>query len=136
MAADSDRFRARFVMDGSGVGGSGCGPTIRAGGAAGDGAAANVVAPRLWARTTAYAPRMSGRADEPEIEDLIERLRARSGELIEAMAARIETEIEFYRDGGLVPAEALRASCGANFEFMLESLTGDGSDPVSARETG
>ncbi|MFD3401257.1 PucR family transcriptional regulator [Kribbella sp. NPDC058693] len=79
---------------------------------------------------------MSGRADEPEIEDLIERLRARGGELIEAMASSIETEIEFYRTGGLVPAEALRASCGANFEFMLESLIGDGSDPVSARETG
>ncbi|MFC6159914.1 PucR family transcriptional regulator [Kribbella jiaozuonensis] len=79
---------------------------------------------------------MSGRADEPEIEDLIERLRARGGELIEAMASSIETEIEFYRTGRLVPAEALRASCGANFEFMLESLIGDGSDPVSARETG
>jgi hypothetical protein len=79
---------------------------------------------------------MNGRSDEAEIEDLIERLRARGGELIEAMAARIETEIEFYRTGGLVRADALRASCGANVEFMLESLTGADSDPVSARETG
>ncbi|MEV4262730.1 helix-turn-helix domain-containing protein [Kribbella sp. NPDC049584] len=79
---------------------------------------------------------MNGRSGEAEIEDLIERLRARGDELVEAMAARIETEIEFYRTGGLVPADALRASCGANVEFMLESLTGTGSDPVSARETG
>jgi hypothetical protein len=36
-----------------------------------------------------------------------------------------------------VPPDVLRASCGANFKFMLESLVGDdGSDPVSARETG
>ncbi|WP_329000323.1 helix-turn-helix domain-containing protein [Kribbella sp. NBC_00709] len=79
---------------------------------------------------------MTARTDGPEIEDLIDRLRARAAELIEAMASRIETEVEFYRTGGLVPPDALRASCGANFEFMIESLVGDGSDPVSARETG
>lgn len=78
---------------------------------------------------------MSTDADR-KIEELIDRLRVRSGELTDAMAARIQTEIEFYRTGGLVPSDALRASCGANVEFMLESLVGDGSDPVSARETG
>ena len=78
---------------------------------------------------------MSTDADR-KIEELIDRLRVRSGELTDAMVARIQTEIEFYRTGGLVPPDALRASCGANVEFMLESLVGDGSDPVSARETG
>src|SRR4051812_48032925 len=52
------------------------------------------------------------------------------------MAAQIESEIGFYRSGGLVPPAALRVSCRANFDFMLESLTGVDSDPVSARETG
>ncbi|WP_158441182.1 PucR family transcriptional regulator [Kribbella steppae] len=75
-------------------------------------------------------------ASGPEIEDLVGRLRARADELIEAMAARIEHEIDFYRSGGLVRPDALRASCRANLEFMLESLVSDGSDPVSARETG
>ncbi len=88
----------------------------------------------------AYAPRVStervGSASGPEIEDLVGRLRARADELVEAMAAQIENEIGFYRNGGLVPPGALRASCQANFEFMLDSLAGDSSDPVSARETG
>ncbi|NUR95259.1 MAG: helix-turn-helix domain-containing protein [Kribbellaceae bacterium] len=67
---------------------------------------------------------------------LVERMNARADELIEAMASRIEAEIDFYRGGGLVPGDSLRASCGANFRYMLESLGGTSSDPVSARETG
>jgi hypothetical protein len=91
-------------------------------------------------RPGAYAPGVStervGSASGPEIEDLVGRLRVSADELVEAMAARIENEIDFYRSGRLVPPAALRDSCRANFEFMLESLVGDGSDPVSARETG
>jgi PucR C-terminal helix-turn-helix domain/GGDEF-like domain len=87
-------------------------------------------------RPGAYAPKVSTERAGPEIEDLVGRLRARADELIEAMAAQIESEIDFYRTGGLVPPAELRASCGANFDFMLESLVSDRSDPVSARETG
>jgi hypothetical protein len=79
---------------------------------------------------------MSAAAERP-LDELVDRMHARAAELIEAMASRIESEVEFYRVGGLVPPDVLRASCGANFKFMLESLVGDdGSDPVSARETG
>ncbi|NIK58970.1 PucR family transcriptional regulator [Kribbella shirazensis] len=78
---------------------------------------------------------MSARAAGP-LDELVDRMTARADELVEAMASSIETEVEFYRTGGLVPPEALRASCGANFRYMLESLVGVGSDPVSARETG
>lgn len=77
-----------------------------------------------------------GAASGPEIEDLVGRLKARADELVEAMASRIESEVDFYRTGELVPPEALRASCRANFDFMIESLVSDASDPVSARETG
>ncbi len=87
-------------------------------------------------RGGAYAPKVSTERAGPEIEDLVGRLRARADELVEAMAAQIESEIDFYRTGGLVPPAALRASCRANFDFMLESLVSDRSDPVSARETG
>lgn len=79
---------------------------------------------------------MSAERFGPEIEDLVRRLRSRTGELVEAMSALIENEIDFYRSGGLVSAAALRASCGANFEFMVDSLLSDSSDPASARETG
>jgi hypothetical protein len=87
-------------------------------------------------RPGAYAPKVSTERAGPEIEDLVGRLRVRADELVEAMAAQIESEIDFYRTGGLVPPAALRASCRANFDFMLESLVSDRSDPVSARETG
>jgi hypothetical protein len=100
----------------------------------GDGVAANVAAPALWARTTAYAPKMSTERGGP-IEDLVGRLRGKAELMVEAMSVRIEDEIGFYRSGGLVSAAALRASCRANFEFMLESLLRD-ADPVSARATG
>ncbi|MFD7155683.1 PucR family transcriptional regulator [Kribbella sp. NPDC059898] len=70
------------------------------------------------------------------LDGLVDRMNARADELSEAMASQIEAEIEFYRGGGLVPHEALRASCAANFRYMLESLAGASSDPVSARETG
>lgn len=73
---------------------------------------------------------------EPEFDDLAGRLRTHADELVEAMATRIEAEIGFYRSGGLVRPDMLRASCRANVEFMLQSLFGGGSDPASARETG
>ena len=72
----------------------------------------------------------------PEVEGLVARLRARADELADVMASRIEAEIGFYRTGGLVDPAMLRASCRANVEFMLDSLSGTSSDPVSARETG
>lgn len=91
-------------------------------------------------RPGGYAPKVSteavGSPFGPEIEDLVGRLRARADELVEAMAAQIEREIGFYRSGGLIPPAELRVSCRANFDFMLESLVSDRSEPVSARETG
>jgi len=71
-----------------------------------------------------------------EIDDLVGRLRAHADEIAEAMASRIEAEVDFYRSGSLVRPDMLRASCRANVEFMLESLFGGSSDAASARETG
>lgn len=64
-------------------------------------------------------------------------LLGRLADIGDRMAARIQEEIESYRDGSLVPSESLCRSCARNAELVLGCLAhGAEADVRSAWETG
>src|SRR5688572_24369100 len=73
----------------------------------------------------------------PEIAEIAGSITNRTPDLVDRVVQRILTEIEFYRDRGVVSLEDLRGSVGSNLASMAAQLTTNQPPDLSApRATG